>query len=90
VKEDGGKKVDGGSDLQNSRGKAIVSAFPPFDILQGIIFALHRFWSCRKFVAVQMKTKPDDDALGEQKQRALLSHRSADRRSQPMTRAARW
>jgi hypothetical protein len=37
-----------------------------------------------------MKTKPDDDALGEQKQRALLSHRSADRRSQPMTRAARW
>jgi hypothetical protein len=29
VKEDGGKKVDGGSDLQNSRGIAIVSAFPP-------------------------------------------------------------
>jgi hypothetical protein len=29
VKEDGGKKVDGGSDLQNSRGNAIVSTFPP-------------------------------------------------------------
>jgi hypothetical protein len=37
VKEDGGKKVDGGSDLQNSRGKAIVSAFPPSIFLQGII-----------------------------------------------------